>query len=111
MDTATFQRELQKFKVVRLEDYYHPRMKKTDQKMGSKQIASGERRAGAEKDKGKAAPAGPAGSFWVLLEAALADTLAPSETTAFLAEMRRGLEEVPRSINLEDLDLAAKGIA
>mmetsp|Transcript_19619 Transcript_19619/g.32810 ORF Transcript_19619/g.32810 Transcript_19619/m.32810 type:complete len:117 (+) Transcript_19619:131-481(+) len=112
MDPATFQKELQKYKVVRLEDYYHPKMKVvTKAKQPQLTAADKERKAAAAKAGTNAVAGGDKNNFWVLMEKALKDVLSPSEVAEFIGEMKKGMEEdVPRTLNLEDLDIAAGSI-
>eukprot|EP01032_Pedospumella_encystans_P019282 gene19282-21924_t len=49
-------------------------------------------------------------SFWVLLEGALGEVLTPAETASLITKMKRGMNDVPSSLTLEDLDAAAAAI-
>lgn len=94
----------------------------------SKHAHSAERKVGGEKIKLDSKDQ----SFWVLMEGALADVLAPAEAAAVIAKMKKvhnepcyicfvaflqlpsaclvlfqNMDDVPGSISLEDLDAAA----
>mmetsp|Transcript_62850 Transcript_62850/g.130668 ORF Transcript_62850/g.130668 Transcript_62850/m.130668 type:complete len:110 (-) Transcript_62850:107-436(-) len=105
---ATFTAELNNYKIVRLEDHYRLRLKqKHEAKPEVKQIAAAEKQTPAAAEKPKA----DEGTFWAQFENALQNVLDPAELSALIADMKKGVKDVPGSINLEELDAAAAMIS
>lgn len=87
MDESQFQRELSKYKIVRLEDSYRPRFKKVEPKLlGTR--STHPVKSTTDKERVKTVD-GKEASFWVLLEGALVDVLSPAETATFVGKMKK----------------------
>eukprot|EP00428_Durinskia_dybowskii_P077826 CAMPEP_0170358958 /NCGR_PEP_ID=MMETSP0117_2-20130122/2497_1 /TAXON_ID=400756 /ORGANISM="Durinskia baltica, Strain CSIRO CS-38" /LENGTH=111 /DNA_ID=CAMNT_0010613185 /DNA_START=30 /DNA_END=365 /DNA_ORIENTATION=- len=108
MDESQFKKELGKYKVVRLEDFYRPRFKKVEAKSTGSKHVHADRKPAGEKDKVKIDTKEQ--SFWVLMESALLEVMSASEAGVVIGKMRKSMNEVPGSINLEDLDTAASSL-
>jgi len=111
MDKSTFEKELKKYKVVRLADHYRPRTKqRTDIKSSSKPVLSitsggelyGRNNSNHHKVNDQGASSKP---FYELLEDSLKEFLSPSEVSSFVRNMKKELEgTTKKSVNLEDLN-------
>jgi len=105
MEKEAFQRELAKYKIVRLEDYCRSRDKRM---IESRPAAARNAPVHPEKVHVRLTNTdAESRGFWELMEVASRELLTVEETARFMAALRQSYKEVPDSINLEDLNYAA----
>eukprot|EP01039_Chlorochromonas_danica_P004587 gene4587-5029_t len=101
MERGAFEKELAKYKIVRLEDHYTPRLKTNVSAVRS----SPRPLPSADKEKKKIVLEDD--KFWTLIEKVAADILSEEEVSKFLAALKKAYADVPELVNLEDLNVAA----
>jgi hypothetical protein len=106
MERPTFEKELSKYKIVRLADHYKIRWKP----LSSKRTAE---RAKLPPSSGASAAAGkpvsaPTDPFWTMIERVNVNALSESEMKKFLAALREEHAQIVSQVNLEDLEYMAK---
>mmetsp|Transcript_7921 Transcript_7921/g.8669 ORF Transcript_7921/g.8669 Transcript_7921/m.8669 type:complete len:113 (-) Transcript_7921:41-379(-) len=105
MERQAFEKELGKYSIARLADFYRPRLKRQETKTAAPRLTLGDK---GEKEKFKLVDESQQNvGFWDLMEKAAKEILSPEETEKFLAAVRKNYKDVPDLINLEDLNYAA----
>lgn len=103
MERPTFEKELQKYKIVRLADHYKIRWK--PQSSTSKRTAERAKLpTSVVATKPVSASTDP---FWTMIERVNVNALSEAEMKKFLAALREEHAQIVSQVNLEDLEYMA----
>jgi len=109
MDPAQFNKELQKYKIVRAENYCKSQVAKKSVVKSQTKSSTIETKNGSSDSKLKLSinEADP-DSFWKVLEVILSDkaNLSQKEVKKFVGLMKKGKSEMMELVNLDDLNTA-----
>ena len=106
MEAEKFEKEINKYKVVRGRDHHKVRDRKRTVQGGVKAITPPAAPAAAPRPAVR-----QAGGFWALIESTIASSgvLTPSEISIFIDKLKKEHEQVWRQTNLDDLNALVAG--
>jgi len=121
MDREAFDKELVKYKIIRLEDYYRPRSKRAEVKITQPAKITNEPSTSSSTTASKSRTVVPVNlsaseeveeeikelPFWELMEKNAREIFTAEETKKFMSALRLNYEDISEYVNLEDLNSAA----
>jgi hypothetical protein len=106
MDDSAFQKELNKYKVVRAADYHRPRLTRSRAEPRTASRVPAPTQQSREKDNLMIANV-TSGDFWELLSTANATSMTTAESIKFIEAMKLEHSVAKGKVNLNDMELIA----
>jgi hypothetical protein len=107
MDDSAFQKELNKYKVVRPADFHKPRLMRQRTEPRTAPRTSAPTQQSRERESSQRLANVTSGDFWELLSTANASMMTTAESIKFIEAIKQEHSLAKGKVNLQDMDMIA----